>query len=229
MRKRTVLLLGSIGLLLATAAGAYLGGVRGLAVLAASAACLLVLLWVGVNLFRRFLWRVGRKLAFSYFLIGVLPIPLVVVLIGVALYLLSGTLVGHLFRDTVLELHDEVEEATTASLERYRRGAGAPAREGDLRFRLLPGGPHCRRTSEAARRPVHRRRVDDTCARQHVGRAARHRDGLLAAQHVGKARRTSTRSPKPITFIARAAAPTLPGWLVCIRMNRVGSADIGSG
>ena len=37
---------------------------------------------------------------------------------------------------------------------------------------------------------------------------------LLARQHVGKARRTSTRSEKPITFIARAAAPTLPAWLV---------------
>ena len=140
MRKRTVLLLGSIGLLLATAAGAYLGGVRGLAVLAASAACLLVLLWVGVNLFRRFLWRVGRKLAFSYFLIGVLPIPLVVVLIGVALYLLSGTLVGHLFRDTVLALHDEVEESTTAALERFRRGGQTPAREGDLRLAYYRDG-----------------------------------------------------------------------------------------
>ena len=140
MRKRNVLLLGSIGLLLATAAGAYLGGVRGLAVLAASAACLLVLLWVGVNLFRRFLWRVGRKLAFSYFLIGVLPIPLVVVLIGVALYLLSGTLVGHLFRDTVLELHDEAEESTTAALERFRRGGPMPAREGDLRLAYYRDG-----------------------------------------------------------------------------------------
>src|SRR5438552_975963 len=34
---------------------------------------------------------------------------------------------------------------------------------------------------------------------------------------------TSTRSQKPITFIARAAAPTLPGWLVLSKMNRVGS------
>ena len=140
MRKRTVLLLGSIGLLLATAAGAYLAGVRGLAVLAASAACLLVLLWVGVKLFRRFLWRVGRKLAFSYFLIGVLPIPLVLVMGGVALYLLSGTLVGHLFRDTVLALHDEVEEATTSALERFRRGERAPAREGDLVFAYYRDG-----------------------------------------------------------------------------------------
>ena len=32
---------------------------------------------------------------------------------------------------------------------------------------------------------------------------------------------TSTRSAKPITFIARAAAPTLPGWLVPSRTKRV--------
>ena len=35
---------------------------------------------------------------------------------------------------------------------------------------------------------------------------------------------TRTRSEKPITFIARAAAPTLPAWLVPTRMKRVGSA-----
>ena len=39
---------------------------------------------------------------------------------------------------------------------------------------------------------------------------------------------TSTRSEKPITFIARAAAPTLPGWLVPIRMKRVGSVVSGT-
>ena len=32
---------------------------------------------------------------------------------------------------------------------------------------------------------------------------------------------TSTRSSKPMTFMARAAAPTLPAWLVLIRMKRV--------
>ena len=32
---------------------------------------------------------------------------------------------------------------------------------------------------------------------------------------------TSTRSSKPITFMARATAPTLPAWLVLSSMNRV--------
>src|SRR3954471_12950250 len=37
---------------------------------------------------------------------------------------------------------------------------------------------------------------------------------------------TSTRSSKPITFIARAAAPTLPAWLVLSRTKRVFTAPI---
>jgi serine phosphatase RsbU (regulator of sigma subunit) len=139
MRKRTVLLLGSIGLLLACAFAAAMAGVEELAVLATTAALLLLLGWLGVKLFRVFLWRVGRKLAFSYFLIGVLPIPLAIVLLGVALYLLSGTLVAHIFRDTILALHHEVEESAGDALDRFRRGAG-PEREGDLAFAYYRDG-----------------------------------------------------------------------------------------
>jgi hypothetical protein len=39
---------------------------------------------------------------------------------------------------------------------------------------------------------------------------------------------TNTRSENPITFIARAAAPTLPGWLVFNSTNRVPSV-LGKG
>jgi serine phosphatase RsbU (regulator of sigma subunit) len=140
MRKRTVLLLGTIGLLLACAVGAFAAGLRELAVLAAAGAVLLLVAWGSAKLFRVFLWRVGRKLAFSYFLIGVLPIPLVLVLIGVALWLLSGTLVGHLFRDTVLALHHELEEGTGDALERWRRTGEAPARDGELVFAYYRDG-----------------------------------------------------------------------------------------
>jgi serine phosphatase RsbU (regulator of sigma subunit) len=139
MRKRTVLLLGSIGLLAVCAVAAALARVEGLAVLAASAALLLLLAWLGAKLFRVFLWRVGRKLAFSYFLIGVLPIPLVLVLLGVALYLLSGTLVGHLFRDTVISFHHELEEIAGDALDGFRRGA-VPAREGEVAFAYYRSG-----------------------------------------------------------------------------------------
>src|SRR6188474_1833601 len=102
MRKRTVLLFGLIAALLLCALVARLTGLRGLYVLALSAAVVLAVLWGGIRLFRRFLWRVGRKLAFSYFLIGVLPIPMVAIFAGVAMWLLAGALVGHLFRDTAV-------------------------------------------------------------------------------------------------------------------------------
>src|SRR6187399_2024394 len=105
MRKRTALLLALIGLLLGAAVVAGVLGIRGLAMLAAAGALVLGLLWLGVRIFRRLLWRVGRKLAFSYFLIGVLPIPMVILVVGVGLWLLSGALLGHLFRDTVIAFH----------------------------------------------------------------------------------------------------------------------------
>lgn len=69
----------------------------------ALATCVFLLwaLWRGL---RAFLWRVGRRLAFSYFLVGVLPIPLFAVIVGVAAYLLSGLFLGHLYRDSVRHL-----------------------------------------------------------------------------------------------------------------------------
>ena len=126
MRKRNALLLGLIGLLLASATGAYLAGAEGLGVLAAAAAIVLLLIWAGVKLFRRLLWSVGRRLAFSYFLIGVLPIPLVVVLVGLTLWLLSGTLVGHLFRDTAVGFQRELDETAAHAFERFRDGRDPP-------------------------------------------------------------------------------------------------------
>ncbi len=126
MRKRTALLLGLIGLLLASATGAFLAGVEGLAALAFAAAAVLIALWLGVKVFRRLLWSVGRRLAFSYFLIGVLPIPLVVVLVGLAIWVFSGSLVGHLFRDTAVTLQHELEESTADALERFRDGRDPP-------------------------------------------------------------------------------------------------------
>ena len=140
MRKRTALLLGLIGLLLASATGAYLAGVPGLAVLAALAACVILLIWGGIKLFRRLLWSVGRRLAFSYFLIGVLPIPLVLLLLGLALWVLSGTLVGHLFRDTAVGFQRELDETTAQAFARFRDGGKPPEAEGDVAFAYYRAG-----------------------------------------------------------------------------------------
>jgi len=131
MRKRTALLLALIGVLLGCALAAHLVGLHGLYVLTLSAAVVLVVLWGGFRLFRRFLWRVGRKLAFSYFLIGVLPIPMVAILAGVAMWLLAGALVGHLFRDTAVSFHRELEETTADALDAFRDGRPR-LRDGDV-------------------------------------------------------------------------------------------------
>ena len=46
---------------------------------------------------------------------------------------------------------------------------------------------------------------------------------------LGQRGATSTRSSKPMVFMARAVAPTLPAWLVWIRMKRVLMARSDSG
>ncbi|HEV7515068.1 MAG TPA: hypothetical protein VGR07_02085, partial [Thermoanaerobaculia bacterium] len=62
-------------------------------------AIVLLLIVFAWRLFQRFLFKVGRRLAFSYFLIGVLPIPMVLLLLLAGAYILAGFFMGHLFRD----------------------------------------------------------------------------------------------------------------------------------
>lgn len=149
MRKRTALPLALIGALVLCSLVAWLLGLRGLYVLALAGAVVLVVLWGGFRLFRRFLWRVGRKLAFSYFLIGVLPIPMVAILIGMALWLLAGALVGHLFRDTAVAFHRELEETTSDALDAFRDGKPR-LRDGDVLLAYYKDG---KRTAGASFAP----------------------------------------------------------------------------
>lgn len=113
----TILIVTAIGLLLGfpltlpLAQGLLLGAVVFL---------LLWLLWKGLQLF---LWRVGRRLAFSYLLIGVLPIPMVVLLVLLNLYLLAGYFLGHLYRDAVGALQHEIREAAAVRLTRIEHRA----------------------------------------------------------------------------------------------------------
>ena len=87
------------------------------------AALLLVLaLWLLWLALRRFLWGVGRKLAFSYFLIGVLPIPMVLLVAGLNVYLLSGYFLGHLYRGTAQGLETELGAAADVALAGWRGG-----------------------------------------------------------------------------------------------------------
>ncbi len=66
---------------------------------------------------RRLLWRVGRRLAFSYVLLGLLPFLLSLVLVIVAAYLLSGFFLGHLYRDAAISLHQEIDASSEFFIE----------------------------------------------------------------------------------------------------------------
>ncbi|MEE9562397.1 MAG: hypothetical protein V3W50_04935, partial [Thermoanaerobaculia bacterium] len=77
------------------------------------------LLWKGAHLF---LWRVGRRLAFSYVLIGFLPIPMVLLLLSLNAYLLAGYFLGHRYRDAVYEIHQELSQAASSRLAATAHG-----------------------------------------------------------------------------------------------------------
>jgi len=83
-------------------------------------------LWLLWKLYRSFLYKVGRRLAFSYFLIGVLPIPLVLLLLGVVSYILAGFFLGHLYRDAVDELQRDLQTAARLQLQKIDRAHPAP-------------------------------------------------------------------------------------------------------
>ncbi len=102
----------------------------------ALACCILVALgWAFRVAWKRFFWRVGRRLAFSYFLVGVLPILMLALLFLLSSYLLGGFLLGHLYRDALDDLDDELEVAATTRLEdRTTRHGSLPDLESDLRF-----------------------------------------------------------------------------------------------
>lgn len=77
----------------------------------------MVLIWLFWLLLRRLLWRVGRRLAFTYFLVGVLPIPMVLFLLITAAYLMGGFFLGHQFRQAVRSVHHDLALAAEVSLE----------------------------------------------------------------------------------------------------------------
>ncbi len=66
---------------------------------------------------RRFIYRVGRRLMFSYFLVGIVPIPLLALLFTLAGYQLNGFFTGHLYRDALVQIEEELEGEALASLQ----------------------------------------------------------------------------------------------------------------
>ncbi|MEJ2084430.1 MAG: hypothetical protein P8Y44_01965 [Acidobacteriota bacterium] len=92
--RRALWLLAFLGgsILLATMAGWLTGFPLSGALIKALVlgAVILIVLWFLAKLIQVFLWRVGRRLAFSYFLMGILPIPMVTLFVMLVLYLLAG-------------------------------------------------------------------------------------------------------------------------------------------
>ena len=78
----------------------------------------LLLLLGAFRLGRRLLWRVGRRLAFSYFLIGVLPIPMLMGTAWISGYILNGFFLGHLYRDAITSVHHDLAGEAAAQLKR---------------------------------------------------------------------------------------------------------------
>lgn len=78
---------------------------------------LLAFLWFLGRGLRIFLWRVSRRLAFSYFLIGIVPILLVSLLAAVAAYAMTGFYLGHLCRDAMYSVTSDLLAAGHRHLE----------------------------------------------------------------------------------------------------------------
>jgi len=106
---------------LATVANAQIAYLSSAAKAALAAIIVLVLGWIAVRAYRAFLWKVGRRLAFSYFLVGVLPIPMVLIALSIGLYILSGFFLGHLFRDGTRKLTFELRHSAMIALHEMAR------------------------------------------------------------------------------------------------------------
>ena len=98
------------------------------------AGVVVLLLWLLWKAYRSYLWKVSRRLAFSYFLIGVLPIPMVLLLLGIGTYILAGFFLGHLYRDATIGLQNELGQAAEAQLDAVAHGAPQGPQRADVAF-----------------------------------------------------------------------------------------------
>ena len=136
LTKTTLLITGALFLLFRVLAVALDSSVlRTLSKLALACLVLVALIWAFRILWRRFFWRVGRRLTFSYFAVGVLPMALLALIFLLAAYLFGGFLLGHLYRDALDDLHDQLTAAAETRLaDLVHRKPGLPDRIGDLAF-----------------------------------------------------------------------------------------------
>ncbi|MFL6199599.1 MAG: PP2C family protein-serine/threonine phosphatase [Thermoanaerobaculia bacterium] len=99
------------------------------------------MLWLLWKAYRSFLYKVGRRLAFSYFLLGALPIPLVVLLLSVVAYILAGFYLGQLYRDALQDLHTELRTLARERAAVFSETGRPPAEDADqVTFGYYRGG-----------------------------------------------------------------------------------------
>lgn len=136
LTKTTLLIAGLLYVLFRVLALAFDSGIlRTLSKLAFACLVLVALTWAFRLLWRSFFWRVGRRLAFSYFAVGVLPMAMVALIFLLTAYLFGGFLLGHLYRDALDDLHDElVASAETRLADLLHHRTGLPNRFGELSF-----------------------------------------------------------------------------------------------
>jgi len=130
---RTPRIIAGVVLALVLVAGVTGGGGEALQALAVLGVLVLAG-WLVIRGLNRFLFRVGRRLAFSYFLIGVLPIPMVLLLGTLTLLLLSGFFVGDVFRTTVSTVSVELDHAAKTRLEALQRSRSLPPQEDSVMY-----------------------------------------------------------------------------------------------
>lgn len=150
-RRRAFLLIALFAAALPLAGVAALGipYVSAVSKLLLAGLCLLIFLWLVWRAYTVFLYKVGRRLAFSYFLLGVLPIPLVLLLLAVVGYILSGYFLGHLYRDALLDIQAGLRAMAAERASAFARTGHPPERgEPGVRFayyrrgRWVAGDPH---------------------------------------------------------------------------------------
>ncbi len=151
LTQTTLLISGAMFVLLRILALALDSGIlRTLSKLALACLVLVALVWAFRALWRSFFWRVGRRLAFSYFTVGVLPMAMLALIFLLAAYLFGGFLLGHLYRDALDDLQVEIGVAADSRLSQLlHRKAGLPETTGPLTFAEYRNGRKVSGGSEA--------------------------------------------------------------------------------
>jgi len=138
LRRSVPISLGAaLALALSLAGIPYLSLIAQLTLGAGIVVTLLWLLWKG---YRSYLWKVSRRLAFSYFLIGMLPVPIVLLLLAVGSYILSGFFLGHLYRDAAADVQGGLDRAAETQLDVMTAGLPPAPRRPDVSFAFYRDG-----------------------------------------------------------------------------------------